>query len=79
MDNEPEIKPPRERPKGITFLLAGIGLFLLDGGAHSLLLLKAGPLGWMPIVGGVALFILAVLWGTGRVRTDGGSSCTKPL
>ena len=67
MENEPKIKPPRERPKGIAFLLAGIGLFALTGGVDSLLLHKAGPLGWILVIGGVLLSILAVLWGAGRI------------
>jgi len=69
MANEPENRPPRERPKGIgfAFLLAGIGMFFLDGGADSVLLHKADLLGWTLISGGLALFVLAVLWGTGRV------------
>jgi len=67
MDREPEIKPPRKRPKGVAFLLAGIGLFALTCGADSLLLHKASPLGWVLVIGAVVLFMLAVLWGSERI------------
>jgi len=42
-------------------------MFFLDGGADSVLLHKADLLGWTLISGGLALFVLAVLWATGRV------------
>jgi len=48
-------------------LFAGLGLFLLNGAADSLALDKTGLLAWILVIAGAALFILAVLWGTGRV------------
>ena len=67
MENEPENKPPRKRPKGVAFFFAGLGLFLLAGAADSFALHKAGMLAWMLVIVGAALLFLAVLWGTGRV------------
>ena len=67
MQNEPENKPSRKRPRVIAFLLAGLGLFLVNGAADSLALHRAGMLAWMLVIGAAALLVLAVLWGTGRI------------
>ena len=67
MDNEPEIKPPRTRPLAVAFLLAGLGLMLLNGAADSLALHHGGLFGWVMIIGGAAFLLLAVLWGTKRI------------
>ena len=67
LENEPGNKPPRNRPGVLAFLFAGLGLFLLNGAADSLALDKTGLLAWILVIAGAALFILAVLWGTGRV------------
>jgi hypothetical protein len=67
MENEPENKPLRKRPKGAAFLFAGVGLFLFDGTADSLALHKAGMLAWLLVITGTGLLLLAVLWGTRRI------------
>ncbi|TAK95020.1 MAG: hypothetical protein EPO07_15855 [Verrucomicrobia bacterium] len=67
MQNEPENKPPRRRPLIIAFLLAGLGLVLLNGAADALALHHRGLSGSVMIIGGAAFLLLAVLWGTKRV------------
>ena len=67
MENKPEYRPPRKRPKVIAFLIAGLGLFLLDGAVGLWALHRAGMLVWMLGIAGAALLILAVFWGKGRV------------
>jgi protein-S-isoprenylcysteine O-methyltransferase Ste14 len=59
---ENEYKPPRKKPTGIIFLLACLGLFSLNFAANLLMSNKASGLGWMLVVVGLALILLAVLW-----------------
>jgi hypothetical protein len=59
---ENEYKPPRNKPTGIIFLLACVGLFSLNGAANLLISNKASGLGWMLVGVGLALFLLAGLW-----------------
>jgi len=63
---EKEYRPPRKRLPNIAFPLACIGLFSLNCAAELFISHKACGLGWMLVVMGVALIVLAVFWGTRR-------------
>jgi len=67
MGNESHQKPPRKRPLAVAFLLAILGLLLLDGAVQ--LFGRGHPTGqrWMLLALSVAFLILAVLWGSKRI------------
>jgi len=64
---ENEYKPPRKKPTGFIFLLACVGLFSLNCAANLLMSNKASGLGWLFVGVGLALIVLAVLWGAERI------------
>jgi hypothetical protein len=62
----PQKSRPRKKPTRIIFLLACVALFFLNCAANLLISSKASGLGWMFIVIGVALIVLAMLWAARR-------------
>ena len=60
MENEPAIRPPDKKPrKGLAFLLAGFGLFLLVGGLDAFGSRSSFVLGCILTVGAVGLVVFA--------------------
>ena len=64
---ENEYKPPPKKPAGVAFLLACLGLFFLNCAIGLLASNTASGLGWMFIIIGAALMVLAVFWGAERI------------
>jgi len=64
---ENEYKPPRKKPTGIIFLLACVGLFVLNGAANLLMANKTSGLGWLLAGVGLVLIVLAGFWGVKRI------------
>lgn len=61
MGNEPQQIPPR-KPTWFAYLFGIAGLLVLNGAADSLVHHKAGPTGWILLVSGVGLLVLAFWW-----------------
>jgi hypothetical protein len=65
-----EYHPPRKKPVGIAFGLAGLGLLALNFAAELLMSGKANGFGWSCLLVGVALLMLAVgSWGRNKLET----------
>jgi len=62
MKNESEIIPPRKRPKGVTFLFAGVALFLLDGAVSLFVYKNSKPAAFSLLAAGVLVTVLALFW-----------------
>lgn len=62
MENEPKHEPPKRSFRGLAFLLAAFGLFLLAGAVDALRTQASLIPGFILTVAALALIVLAVLW-----------------
>ncbi len=67
MEQESEKPQPPKRPIGIAFVLAMAGLLLLDGAVHLFVRGQSTGRGCMLLGASLALLVLSVLWGAGRI------------
>ena len=63
---EPESAVARKRPYWVAFVLAGVGIVVMNEAADSLRLHALGVLVAVQILVGLACLALALLWGSRR-------------
>ena len=67
MEQESEKPQPPKRPIRVAFLLAIVGLLLLDGAVHFFARPHGDGRAWLLLAAGLGFLVLAVLWASKRI------------